>query len=79
MEHLYVFLSAEPIDAARILNATSAYNGRDKLILTEREAYLLCYESIRNAKLAAALGKPALGLTARNIGVMHKLSELLND
>ena len=57
VEHLYVFLSAGPIDAARIQKITSTYNGRDKLILTEREAYLLCYESIRNSKLATVLGK----------------------
>jgi uncharacterized protein (DUF1697 family) len=79
VEHLYVFLSAGPIDVARIQKITSTYSGRDRLILTEREAYLLCHESIRSARLATALGKPALGLTARNMGVMHKLSELLND
>lgn len=79
VEHLYVFLSGGPIDAAHILNTNSAYNGRDKLIFTEREAYLLCYESVRNSKLAATLGKPALALTARNMSVLSKLLESLND
>lgn len=79
VEHLYVFLSAEPIDPARIEKIAGGSSGRDKLVLSEREVYLLCFESIRNSKLAAALGKPALAYTSRNMGAMQKLLSMLNN
>jgi len=77
VEHLYVYLSPSAIDTARLEKSISTYEGRDQLYLHSCEAYLLCFGSVRDSKLAAVLNKPALSLTARNMNVMGKLLEMM--
>ena len=77
VEHLYVYLAQSPIDSARINKSAATYVGRDQLYIHTNEAYLLCFGSVRDSKLAAALNKPALSLTARNMNVMTKLLEMM--
>lgn len=77
VEHLYVYLSQSPIDSSRMERFLISYEGRDQLYLHSCEAYLLCFGSIRDSKLAAALSKTALSLTARNMNVMSKILEMM--
>ncbi len=77
VEHLYVYLSQTPIISATLEQRIIAYEGRDQLYIRCCEAYLLCFQSVRDSKLAAVLSKTGLSLTARNMNVMSKLLEMM--
>jgi uncharacterized protein (DUF1697 family) len=78
VEHVYVFLSNRAVDpdAAEALRQT--YAGPDRLVAEKREYYLLCRQSIRVSKPAAALNKLDASLTSRNLNTMRKIHALLN-
>jgi uncharacterized protein (DUF1697 family) len=77
VEHVYVFLSNGNIDPKAIETLCLAYDGEDKLLVGKRELYLLCYQSVRNSKLAMSLSKLNVSLTSRNLKTMLKIYELL--
>lgn len=77
VEHLYVYLADTALDQERIRQLCAGYDGEDKLFATEYEIYLLCSQSIRNSRLAAALTKLPQPLTARNLNTMGKLVAML--
>lgn len=76
VEHLYVYLSAHPVDRPRLEQLCAAYSGQDKLHIAEREVYLLCRQSVRDSKLALLLAKLPQALTARNLKTIAKLEHL---
>lgn len=77
VEHVYIYLSDCPVDRQRMEALCADYAGKDQLHITEQEIYLLCFQSIRDSKLAALLGKLPQSLTARNIKTMNKIKALL--
>jgi uncharacterized protein (DUF1697 family) len=78
VEHVYVYLSNRTVDPAAAEALRQTYAGPDRLAAGKREYYLLCHQSIRVSKLAAALSKLDASLTARNLNTMRKIHALLN-
>lgn len=78
VEHVYVFLSNNPIDHAAAERLRTACAGDDKLFVGQRELYLLCDRSVRDSKLAASLSKLDASITSRNLKTMLKIDERLN-
>lgn len=77
VEHLYVYFADTVLDQERIRQLCAGYDGDDRLFATEYEIYLLCSQSIRDSRLAAALAKLPQPLTARNLNTMGKLLAML--
>lgn len=77
VEHVYVFLSNNNIETVNAETLLLAYDGKDKLSVSKREIYLLCYHSIRDSKLATSLLRLDTTLTSRNHKTMLKTHELL--
>jgi uncharacterized protein (DUF1697 family) len=74
VEHIYVYLSNSPIGAEKVYQLCASYNGKDKFQVINREIYLLCFQSIRDSKLAAMLVKLPQPLTSRNLKTIEKIS-----
>lgn len=79
VEHLYVYLAEDRLPTAAIEQLKAAYHGKDAFHIGKREIYLLCYDSIRDSKLAASLSKLGVPLTARNWKTIEKLHEMAVD
>ena len=77
VEHVHIYFSNDHIDNAALEKIYRSYEGKDKIYASERELYLLCYQSIWNSKLANMLTKLPVSLTARNQKTVRKLCELL--
>ncbi len=75
-ESLYCFLLEDEAPAARIQAIQADPVHRDRLVAQGREIYLLCYQSIRESKLAAQFAKLGIPMTSRNLKTLGKLSEL---
>jgi Uncharacterized protein conserved in bacteria len=78
VEHVYVFLSGSTIDSAAAEALRLAYDGEDKFHAAEHELYLLCYNGVRDSRLAASFSKLDASLTARNQKTLLKICELLD-
>jgi len=76
IEHLYVYLAGEPIDAEKVKQVCGSYKGRDKIHIADSEIYLLCYESVTDSGLAKLLSRLPYTFTARNLNTMNKIAEL---
>ena len=74
VEHIYVYLSDSDIDKEKVVQLCSRYNGSDRVEIEESEIYLLCFQSIRDSKLAIMLSKLPQPLTFRNLNTMKKIS-----
>lgn len=79
VEHMYIYFANEALDTAALDKICQDYEGPDQLRAGERELYLLCQESVRNSKLATALTKLPVPLTARNQKTLRKIHELLTQ
>ena len=77
VEHIYIYLSEGILDTESITKLCASYNGKDRLHMGNREVYLLCFQSIRDSKLATQLTKLPQQLTARNLKTMKKIALLL--
>ena len=77
VEHIYIYLSNKALDGEQVRQLCVSYNGKDKFYIVNREIYLLCFQSIRDSKIATLLMKLPQPLTARNIKTMKKLSLML--
>ncbi len=77
VEHVYIYFSKDAIDTAALEELYRTYDGNDKLYIGRQEIYLLCYQSIRDSKLAVLLARLAIPLTARNRKTIGKIYELL--
>ena len=76
VEHVYIYLSNSPIDIEKSTQLCASYNGKDRFQIMNREIYLLCFQSIRDSKLAAMLMKLPQPLTSRNLKTMEKISSM---
>ena len=74
VEHVYIYLSGSALDVEKVNRLCASYNGKDMVQIINREIYLLCYQSIRDSKLAAILTKLPQPLTSRNLKTMKKIS-----
>ncbi len=75
VEHLYVyFLKDSPVQETVRMLCGTGYT--DKLRVGKRELYLLCAQSIRDSKLAAAIAKTWSVATARNWKTTQKLYDM---
>ena len=79
VEHIYIYLSDGSLDTEKINQLCASYNGKDRFHIGKREVYLLCFQSIRDSKLASLLTKLPQQLTARNFKTMKKISLMLQD
>jgi uncharacterized protein (DUF1697 family) len=79
VEHVYIFMTNSDIDPVAAASLRRAYSGEDQLCAEKRELYLLCHQSVRDSKLAAALLKLDASLTSRNLKTMLKINEMLNS
>ncbi|MDR0434979.1 MAG: DUF1697 domain-containing protein [Gracilibacteraceae bacterium] len=77
VEHLYYYFSDNPPGRSMIRTIGAEYGGPDKLAVGAGGMYLLCHESIRDSKLAAALVKQNFSMTARNWKTLTKLSAMM--
>lgn len=75
-ESLYVSLMGKAPVKESIERFSSLNHGNDQYWIVGRDIYLLFYQSIRNAKLAANLGKLNEQGTVRNWKTISKLLEL---
>ena len=76
VEHVYIYLSNDLFDTEMISRLCASYNGKDKYQISNRELYLLCFQSIRDSKLATLLLKLSQPPTARNLKTMKKISSM---
>ena len=76
VEYIYIYLSNNTIDVEKVNQLCSSYNGKDKFHIMNREIYLLCFQSIRDSKLATTLMKLPQPLTSRNFKTMEKISSM---
>ncbi len=72
-ESLYCYLPGAAVPASKIEELRAAYGGRDRISTSGREIYLLCYQSVRDSKLAASLAKLQTPMTSRNLKTLRKL------
>ena len=79
VEHVYIYLSNDTIDIEKVNQLCASYNGKDRLQINKREIYLLCFQSVRDSKLAAILTKLPHPLTSRNLKTMEKVSMLFEQ
>ena len=77
VEHIYIYLSDSSLDIENIIKLCASYSGKDRFYIRNREVYLLCFQSIRDSKLASLLTKLPQQLTARNLKTMKKISLML--
>ena len=77
VEHIYIYLSNSDIDIEKVSQLCASYNGKDRFQIMNREIYLLCFQSIRDSKLATMLAKLPNPLTSRNLKTMEKISLIL--
>jgi len=77
VEHIYVYLSEDVVNVEEINRLCAPYVGEDRYHVTNREIYLLCFNSIRDSKLAAALTKLPRPPTSRNLKTIRKISLML--
>lgn len=77
-ESLYCYLleAALPQAQAEALQAAAQGWGKDQAVIRGREIYLLCYQSIRSSKAAAALERLKVPMTCRNLKTLARLLEL---
>jgi len=76
VEHIYIYLSNSIIDIKKVNQLCTSYNGKDRVQIRNREVYLLCFQSIRDSKLATLLTKLPYSLTSRNLKTMEKISSM---
>jgi len=74
VEHIYIYLSNDTIDIEKVNRLCASYSGKDRFQIMDCEIYLLCFQSIRDSKLAAMLTKLPQPLTSRNFKTMEKIS-----
>lgn len=79
VEHVYIYFMDTMPSEEHIRALQAEYAGRDKLRIGVRELFLLCHESIRDSKLAAALSKLNTPMTARNWKTLNKLHLMLKE
>ena len=77
VEHLYVYFTDNALADSTINALNASYGNPDRLALGKGGVYLLCYESVRDSKLAAALSKQNAAMTARNWKTLNKLFEMM--
>lgn len=76
VESLYVLLMGKSPTKESVEKFSSMNHGNDQFQIVGRDMYLLFYQSIRNAKLAANLGKLDEQGTVRNWKTIRRLAEL---
>jgi len=76
VEHLYVYFSAAALDREGIGKLSASYAGNDRIHVSDFEIYLLCFQSVRDSKLAVLLTKVPQPLTARNFKTLKKISAI---
>lgn len=79
VEHLYVYMLDRAPSSDAIARLEREHGGPDRLRAGRHEVYLLCHDSIRTSKLAAALVKLHPAMTARNWKTISKLAMWLNE
>jgi len=79
VEHIYIYLSNNTIDIEKVNQLYVSYSGKDRFQIINREIYLLCFQSIRDSKLATVLTKLPQPLTSRNLKTMEKISLMFRD
>ena len=77
VEHLYFYFTDDILTDATIHVLNADYGNPDKLAVGQGGVYLLCYESVRDSKLAAALSKQSISMTARNWKTLNKLFDMM--
>ena len=77
VEHLYFYFIDDTFSDSVINALNSSYGGPDRLSAGPGGVYLLCHESVRDSKLAAALSKQNAAMTARNWKTLNKLFEMM--
>ena len=77
VEHIYIYLSNSTIDIDKVNQLCASYSGKDSFKIMSREIYLLCFQSVRDSKLATVLTKLPQPLTSRNLKTIKKISLLL--
>ena len=77
VEHLYVYFTDDILTDAAVDALNADYGNPDKLYVGQGGVYLLCYESVRDSKLAAALSKQNISMTARNWKTLNKLLDMM--
>jgi len=77
VEHIYIYLFNDTIDIEKVDHICASYGGKDKYYIINRDIYLLCYQSIRDSKLAAMLMKLPQPSTFRNVKTMTKISMMM--
>ena len=77
VEHIYIYLSNSDVDTENVDRLCALYNGADRFQIINREIYLLCFQSIRDSKLAAMLTKLPQPLTSRNLKTIKKIASML--
>ena len=77
VQHVYVYLSNDTFNVEKIYRLFAAYSGKDSYKILGREIYLLCFQSVRDSKLASALMKLPRPLTSRNLKTIEKIALML--
>jgi len=77
VEHVYIYLFNDTIDIEKVDHICASYGGKDKYHIINRDLYLLCFQSVRDSKLAAMLMKFPQPSTSRNVKTMKKISMMM--
>jgi len=77
VEHLYVYFLDRPPTQQQTDTIGKAYLGTDILRLGQREAYLLCRQSVRQSQLAARASKIFDTATVRNWKTVNRLYDMM--
>jgi uncharacterized protein (DUF1697 family) len=79
VEHLYVYLSDTAVDREKVRHLCESFNGKDKVYVNGYEMYLLCFQSIKDSKLATLLTKLPHTLTTRNFKTIKKVYSMFYE
>ena len=77
VEHLYFYFTDNTVCDPVIVELNSSCGDPDILAIGQGGVYLLCYQSVRDSKLAKALSKQFVDMTARNWKTLNKLFEMM--
>ena len=79
VEHLYFYFMDSALQATDITALETGYDGPDRVLPGTKGLYLLCYESVRNSKLAVMLTRMDIPMTARNWKTVNKLYSMMKE
>ena len=77
VEHLYFYFTDNMLSGDTINTLNTEHGKPDRLSAGQGGVYLLCYESVRDSRLAAALVKQNAAMTARNWKTLNKLFDMM--